>query len=418
MKSIVAIFGYNNSRIYDVLKIKNLVKVKTGAEILLIKEGITAEDLEVTPFCFDHKPEDPHMLPSLLSYLRVNDFNLIGCLPFSDKGVIGAAHIAQQLNLFGDDSATSFAMLNKNTFRELESKTDVDPKFYKRPFFALAQSRAQVNEFFLQHGPFFLKPVAEGNSRGCMKIENLADLEIWFQSFSSSLTQGVICEEILSRSDEYSFDGVGGTYWITKKFTTTGPFRAEYQHIIPAPLGDEITQQVHSVLVPLLKNLGSNGGAFHHEFFLLPDDRIASVEPNRRPAGMGIWDLASWAFEEFNPWTRWIDLCTGTSVSPLELKPKTFAGVRAVISKNSGRLKSLPHELMTAQLAARFGKDNFRLTILKSVGDRVLSEPRDNSDFIAMVALRNPNYEALLSDLNAADEIILNSLEVQSCESK
>ncbi len=89
-----------------------------------------------------------------------------------------------------------------------------------------------------------------------------------------------------------------------------------------------------------------------------------------------------------------------------------------MISKNSGRLKSLPHELMTAQLAARFGKDNFRLTILKSVGDRVLSEPRDNSDFIAMVALRNPNYEALLSDLTAADEIILNSLEVQSCESK
>ncbi|MES2770268.1 MAG: hypothetical protein V4596_14085 [Bdellovibrionota bacterium] len=408
---VVAVFGYNNNRIYDVYKIKDLVKNKCNAEIVLIKKNITSLDRDVSPYCFDFEPSDHEIVLPLMNYLDKNSLDLIGCLPFSDKGVVGAAHVAKKLNLFGDSEATSLAMLDKLEFRKLEQKIEMNAEEYKKPFFYILHSKKELEALLSKVGPYFLKPTNEGNSRGCMKIETTRDLDIWMIDHSNSLKVGVICEEVLSNKNEYSFDGVNGAYWITKKFTTEGSYRAEYQHVVPAPFNTEENNRIYSILTPFLKKLGSNGGAFHHEFFILDDNRVASVEPNRRPAGMWLWDLASWAFDGFNPWEQWIDLCSNRNPKGVDLKKNNFAGVRGVISKKDGAIHFLQKERAAKELAKIFG-DNFRLSFLKEEKSIVRKEPRDNSDFLAFIAIKNKNYEKLLSDLELAEKIILNCIEV------
>ena len=179
----------------------------------------------------------------------------------------------------------------------------------------------------------------------------------------------------------------------------------------------EKSDSIHSLLKPLLIELGSKGGAFHHEFFILKDGRIASVEPNRRPAGMWIWDLANWAFEDFDPWTRWTDRClTDETTSKILLRPKAFAGVRGLIAKKSGKIKFINRQKIEAGLEERFGSGNYRISFLKQPGSSVNSEPRDNADFLGYLALKNVCYEKLLIDLDDASRIFLSHLEVSSCE--
>ena len=411
---VIAVFGYNNTRIYDLIKIRKMAEQKFGAALLLVKEAINQADRDMAPYCLDHAPEDPGVVTSCVAYLREHNLELIGCLPFSDKGVIGAAYVAKEFGLFGDDCASSFAMLDKSLFRKLEADLSVSSSAYKKPFFYKTHSEAEIRQVLSSEGAFFIKPTSEGNSRGCMKIGSQADLDQWLKENPAAPQAGVICEELLASSEEYSFDGVDGCYWITKKFTTTGAYRAEYQQIVPANFDDEQSRSLHEVLELLLGKLGSNGGAFHHEFFLLKDGRIASVEPNRRPAGMWIWDLAEWAFEGFDPWSRWVDRCSGKPRQEKTLQRQNYAGIRAVISRHNGILKKADLAAVEAELKEKFGEGKFRLSILKPPGSAIRSEPRDNSDFLAFVALKHPDYDVLLASLDQAYEIILKHLEIQS----
>ncbi len=417
-RSVIAIFGYNNTRIYDVQKIKSIVEQDFNAQVLLIKEGITLEDFAVTPFCFDHRPEDSEIGPLLEKYLLKENLKLLGCLPFSDKGVIGAAFTAEYFGLFGDDPKTALAMLDKSLFRKHESLIEIPLESYKKPFFFIAKNETDLFSILKNFGPYFAKPTSEGNSRGCMKIETSEDIKSWVHDNLASLEKGVICEEILSQNNEYSFDGVAGHYWLTEKFTTEGAYKAEYQQIVPAPFSNEATLKLTETLTELIQCLGSQGGAFHHEFFAYADGRIASVEPNRRPAGMWIWDLASLAFPDLNPWKLWISRCTRLEKMDFKLKslPKRefFAGVRGVISKKSGLISQVDESSMLNDLLKTFGDGNFRLSILKFENDPVKKIPRDNSDFLAYVSLRNKNYDSLVADLATAESIILNYIKVQS----
>jgi hypothetical protein len=136
----IAVFGYNNSRIYDVERIKDLAAKEKNAVLILVKQGITSLDLVVTPFCLDADPTQVDLADSLQSFAVKNNLIIIGCLPFSDKGVVGASYAAQQLGLFHDEVETSHAMVDKNQFRKLEGQyiPDVEHRYQdfprKKPF--------------------------------------------------------------------------------------------------------------------------------------------------------------------------------------------------------------------------------------------------------------------------------------------
>lgn len=417
MRNAIAIFGYNNTRIYDVKKIKSLIHQYFQAEVILVKDGITDEDFSVTPYCLDVKLETTISEEKINSFLSNHHLQLIGCLPFSDKGVISGSFVAKNLSLFADDFKTSFAMLDKNKFRELEEGFSTNEKLYKKPFFIQVRSENELYHVLEKHGSFFIKPTSEGNSRGCMKITSLNDLQHWLKDNDSLLNKGVICEEILSDLNEYSFDGVGGKYWITKKYTTQGSYRAEYQHIVPAPLSIDQKNMILQNMRSLLPHLGSRGGAFHHEFFLFNDGRIASVEPNRRPAGMWIWDLAQNSFKKFDPWMRWVEQVVSNHEVDFDtmtlMDHDLYTGVRGVIAPKSGKLLSLQFNAIENDLKKEFGDDYHQFSFLKKVGDYIRHNPKDNSDFLALVSLQHQDWQKLEINLEKAEKLILKHLEIE-----
>lgn len=124
-----------------------------------------------------------------------------------------------------------------------------------------------------------------------MAIFSKEDLEYWLSNFSNFLEKGAICEEYINAIFEYSYDRIGNYEWLTEKTTTTGSFRAEPNHVAPAPLPKEH----YDLLIAggrLVSDLvGSKGGACHNELFLTKDYKVACVEPNRRPAGLNILKL-------------------------------------------------------------------------------------------------------------------------------
>lgn len=419
MKNAVAIFGYNNTRLYDVKKIKNLVHQTYGAEIILVKDSVSEEDLSVTPFCLEAKLDSIPSEEKINSFLEKKKLKLIGCLPFSDKGVIAGSFVAKNYSLFGDESQTSFAMLDKNKFRELEKTFAAVEEIYKKPFFTQVQSEEGLFKVFETQGPFFIKPISEGNSRGCMKITSIQDLQNWMNDNSSSLGQGVICEEILSDANEYSFDGVGGKYWITKKYTTQGSYRAEYQQIVPAPLALDQKRKIMQNIRRLLPHLGSRGGAFHHEFFILQDGRMASVEPNRRPAGMWIWDLAQNSFKNFDPWRQWLAQAIDKNITVdfeniTSMEHNIYTGVRGVITPKSGVLLNFNLIAMESELKNEFGRNFHQFSFMKKKDDFISNTPKDNSEFLALISLQHQDFTQLEMNLAKAERIILKYVELES----
>ncbi|MEN9723665.1 MAG: hypothetical protein RJB38_1651 [Pseudomonadota bacterium] len=412
---VIAVFGYNNTRLYDVLKIKDIAWIRHRAQILLIKSNITDADREVTPWTLDHPPEDSQIGELLERYLKENHLRLMGCLPFSDRGVIGAASAAEFFNLPGDEVKTARGMLDKALFRTFERDLNIPSDQYRKPEIHVTSEIDEIRNFLDRNGAFFIKPTSEGNSRGCKVIRSANDLSSWIEENPGILQCPVLCEELLGESGEYSFDAVAGYSWITEKSTTTGPFRAEFQHLLPAPIAEAKYLGTQRLMADLTSSLGSRGGAFHHEFFLLQDGRAASVEPNRRPAGMWIWDLAQWAFEGFDPWSAWIDHAVGarsTEGTTRALRPQAYAGVRAVIAKRDGIYRGVDESRLLSRIEVLFSDQPYRLSLLKCPGDSVRSQPRDNSDFIALVATRHPDHTMLRSRLQQAHDWISELMEV------
>ena len=65
-------------------------------------------------------------------------------------------------------------------------------------------------------------------------------------------------------------------------------------------------------------------------------------------------------------------------------------------------------------MAERFGKENLKISFLKFENAQVRGIPRDNSDFLAFIALKNNVYEELVANLEIANGIFLKNIEVMS----
>ena len=133
---------------------------------------------------------------------------------------------------------------------------------------------------------------------------------------------------------------------------------------------------------------------------------------------MWIWDLATTAFPKMNPWKLWISKCLNSEKMTFTEnrlpKREFYAGVRGVISKTSGIILDIDEDSILRDLSKTFGHGSFKLSILKNKSEEVKAIPKDNSDFLAFVSLRNKNYDTLIRDLAQAEQIILNYMTVCS----
>lgn len=418
MKEVVIIFGYNNTRVYDIQRLKKLCKKMLNADIMLCKENISSMDSDITPYSLAINLEIKNIevikqqISIIDEFVLKHQLNPIACLPFSDKGIPLGTYYAESRGLHHDNCERSFACIDKYTYRCLEQQAQT-PEWFKKPFFTKIYSYAEAKEIILSKKiPLFFKPTSEGNSRGCIEINSLQDLEENKSILESYFTQGIIIEECIKGCDEYSFDGVDGDYIITEKKTSQGHYRVETQHILPAPLSEQHYHRLIEAGKIVSAISGSDNGAVHNELFLNKNTgEVYCVEPNRRPAGLKLWDWVSIAFPGVHNWSKWVAWAskkTMTTVSPTH--HSFHVGCRMLKAPQCGTLKSFN--------ALEFKKleklpDVVEIILSKTQGSKVTSILKDNSDFLGYVVCKNKTIEQLHISLNEIEKRVIDSLTIQ-----
>lgn len=420
MEKVFIVFGYNNIRLFDVKKIKQIAKEKYSAKIMLCREVITAEDKNNIDYTFlaDLTKQDSKNLAqqasSVIKFLTGNNLQAIGCLPFSDKGVQLGSLVATKLNLFHDVyGEESLAAIDKFAFRRLEQKSSL-PQWYKKVQSKVAYSKEDVYSFFQQYPQFFLKPNAEGGSRGCMAIFSKEDLEYWLSNFSNFLEKGAICEEYINAIFEYSYDRIGNYEWLTEKTTTTGSFRAEPNHVAPAPLPKEH----YDLLIAggrLVSDLvGSKGGACHNELFLTKDYKVACVEPNRRPAGLNIFEIGGVLHNmQGSSWEEWLRIASGGKVGKdyAKISNNCFVLNRFLSPRKDHTIGNISPNLLTQQITEKYPNNILSFLMTKNKGDKVFKNIQDNSGFIGMLLIQGDTYEKVTNIANEIEKMVQDYVE-------
>lgn len=412
-KNAVVILGYNNTRINDVKKIKEKARHTLDAQTILCKLNPSFEDKQVVDYVIDvDLAANVKNVEMIIQEIEKMLLKIIAILPFSDPGTQLGALLGTHLKLPTFDPKFIDAALDKYIFRQYESQASEKPLDYypihAEKIFSLEQLKKLYQKY---HGNLFVKPAKEGNSRGCINLKDEKDLEaVWFQ-LTRYLEGGLVAEELMFDVHEYSWDHVAGYSWITEKKTTQNQYRAEIQQIVPAPLSKEISEKIQLAGVFMGKISGYQGGACHNEIFYDPSqDRVMAVEPNLRPAGMRIWDLAQIAFEDFDPWAIWLSWASGKDCSSLPLlKQKYYAGIRMITASNTGVLENLP--IVTGLSTEHV--DIIEVIWTKKMGDLVAVDPKDNSDFIGYVIARSKSYEHLFYQLNRITTELSNKIEIK-----
>lgn len=418
MTNVVLIFGYNNTRIYDVKRLKNLSSQKLGAEILLCKDDISNADRELTPYTLQVSLKETaqdklkQLTVIIDEYLASKALTPVACLPFSDSGVPLGSYYAAYKNLPHDEPGEkALACLDKYIFRELE-KNNVCPGWYKRPIFQKTHSIEEAKNILENAGrSIFFKPTSEGNSRGCIRISSVNELEASTPLLEKYIKNGVIAEESIDDCKEYSFDGINGQYIITEKTTSTGACRVELQHILPAPLNKSDYDQLIEAGKFVQKVTGSNGGAVHHELFFNAESKnVYCVEPNRRPAGQKIWDAIDATYPGANYWEAWFDWASGNKQTIYEMKDnQIYTGIRMLTSKHNGILHKINKEALD-KLSNKVGM--LVLEISKQESDTITSSPKDNSDFLGYFIFQRQSSNELREMLITIEAEIVRALEI------
>lgn len=413
MTNAFIVMGYNNTRLGDVKKIESYAKEFHDAELILCKDGISDGDRESIRNCIecDLSPTGENV-DSIVAYLKVHSLELVGVLPFSDKGVPFGALLAERLGLPGSDPVRAGSAADKYDYRMAEAEFGGLPESMRHVRAQEINDAQDIHDFWDSVVPskVFLKPKGEGNSRGCIRLDQRESVQDAFAELHPYLAGGVMAEECIDDAREYSVDHVGGFSWVTEKATTTGPFRAEIQQIVPAPLSLEPESNIRKAGFAAAEVCGYAGSAFHNEIFLLSGgEKTAVVEPNLRPAGMRIWDLVALAFD-FDPWAAWLHYSREGKSAPEFAEQRGYAGIRMISAPVEGVLSSIPP---VAEMKAKFPELK-EVAITKELGDVLTTQAEDNADFIGYVICSSLTYEGTQAALLACTSHVQNSVGVQS----
>lgn len=417
MKKLVIIFGYNNTRVYDIERLKKLSREMLDAEIMLCKEEITTVDTNITPYTLEINlaQYDGESLASQVKqiddYITSQQFTVCACLPFSDKGIPLGSLYAKHKGLPHDSTERSVACIDKYSFRCLERDAKT-PDWYKKPFFKKIHTLKEAEECInnTKH-PLFFKPVAEGNSRGCIEISTIDDLNKNIDIISLYLEQGIVVEECIKECDEFSFDGIDGNYIITEKKTSQGFYRVETQHILPAPLEKQYYDRLIEAGKIVSQISGSQNGAVHNELFLnkITGD-VYCVEPNRRPAGLKLWDWIGIAFPGTNNWNAWINWATGNDNSTNKGNQQFYVGCRMLQAHQSGKILHVNSKIKED---IQNHIDVCDIALTKSAGQTITTHLKDNSHFTGYLVCKSETIDGLRLLLNQMEEMAANIYTVE-----
>lgn len=410
MKKVFVVIGYNNTRINDVRKIKSKAAELFGASTVLCKTSPDDGDRTAVDYVIDVKLDgDVSDMSAVLNFARNHELEIIGVLPFSDTGIMLGAQLCHELSLPGPDMEKCQGALDKYRFRQLEQNCTNTPHSYRVVNSTVVTTFSAFEEVCKKFEyRCFLKPLREGNSRGCIEITVDSNLQSCWEEVSPYLKGGIVVEALIEGEREFSWDHVAGYNWITEKKTTPNQYRAEYQEIVPARLSADTSAVIAAGGAHIAALTGSNGGACHNEIFLLKDGHsVSGVEPNLRPAGGRIWDLAALAFEQFDPWANWLRWSTGGSlITSHELNFKAYAGIRFIESPYDGTFREPSGYEEGLRRSLDTSVELCELFWTKKQGQSVRQTARDGSDYVGYIIMRCSSYEKLEIALESADRFM------------
>ncbi|MCM3884203.1 biotin carboxylase [Frankia sp. R82] len=417
--------GYNNTRVYDVAKLRDLCHREYRARLVLVTDRPGPQDAAAADVVIaaalgrlgrlppngtsDAPPSPAGVAGQVAAELARRGLRPIGVLPFSDRGVVLGAQLAARFGLPGAEPAQAASGLDKHRFRAVEAAAAAHPTGYtplrSQVVQTLAEFEAAVARF---GGSAFVKPTSEGNSRGCQLVPTLAACPALWTALAPYHDRGVLVETLVTGAREYSWDFVGGTRWLTAKHTTAGRFRAEFQQIVPAPLDEVQTALLDQAGAHVRQLVSPTNGAFHTELFLL-EQGVATVETNLRPGGMHIWDLARLAFGGFDPWREWLRWSTDGQLPSARPVAQAVSGIRMLRAPRDGVVGSIPD---VAAVAERLGIPVQDAELCVSPGQQVRAEVADNAGFVGHIILVADDAPTLLERLDRLSAAVEERIDV------
>lgn len=413
LKCIIVV-GYNGDRVLDIEKLRNIALGRYQAKLILLVETVGGRDElvadEVWQLSFAAKDMQSSM-SQLVERLR-DGRELIGVLPFSDRGVLLGAAIATQYQLPGITPKEAQAGLDKQVFRSLDAEHQTPPATYDPlPSYAVDSLQSLIDRVLYLGGRGFIKPACEGASRGCQVIESLDQCANAWEALRPYHASGIIVEALVNDAREYSWDYVAGRSWVTEKTTTDGIYRAEIQQIVPAPLVPWDSNRIEVAGEHMRCLVAPCNGAYHNEIFFKTDQRTSAVETNMRPGGMHIWDLAQHAFNNFDPWDVWVRWAVEGYRDHRPLTARGYCGIRLICAPKDGFVSALPD---IAQLARTLDIDLIEGVYNKQIGEQVSALVADNMAFVGHVMVFHTHAESLQDQLLRLAESVQTSIGIDA----
>lgn len=410
----ICIVDYNLTRVGDVRLLVEYAKSKYNLGSILLRANPNQIDRSLVDEVIDLGPRQDGFVEKAISALAPYASQIAALLPFSDDSVVAGAALAEQLGLKCDSSHLAERAFSKLTYREAETRFRSEFKAQNMfvPRNCFIRSVEDLSRCLSEWGSVVLKPSCEGNNRGVIKLTKTDSLEAIFTSVRPYMKDGLIAEELIPMTQEFSVDGIGDLMFSTRKLGHLGRYPVECGQIVPAKISQKSLQALTkaSNLANLL--VGQKIGPYHNEIKHDPSTLQCSVvEPNRRPAGMRIWHLAERAYG-VNFFHLWIDQLMGKAL-PTELPPpQRSAGIKMLKSPVNGELRfNINHESDTLDLLKEITKrvetlvkhsfETFDFQWNIGAGASVLNEPKDNSQFMAQICFQT-------SDMNTDLEVVMN----------
>ncbi len=403
MANALLIIDFNLSRRGDVAHIREYCAREHGLKTVLIRPNPTAEDKQLADLVIDLDPLVEGFVDDAKRAVETLPFSLIAGLVFSDNAVHTGALLLDALDI-GNDCHT----LAENAFCKLKYRV---AEQCCKPYLSAQQifvpnveeidSVASLADFIATNPQgVVIKPTTEGNNRGVILIEDTsqADVPALLDEVKDYLANGMIAEQMIPFSNEYSYDGIGSADFITEKFNASGRYPVEIAQLVPADVTPQQAELIRNT--GKLANLivGQNNGPFHNEIRINDEfTQAAVVEANRRPAGMKIWSLASLVFQQ-DLYGLWVDTAikrarllepfTPHGSAMTIMLPPTEQGCWPQLVNNLDILFEGLQQHLNVHYPQSDGHLNWiNIEQIASVEQHINVPARDNGDFLALAVV-------------------------------
>jgi len=395
--SALLVIDYNLSRIDDVKALFQYAKNRYGYTTVLIRDNPSSLDYDMADCVINADPLSSQFVHEAILGLNKLPYFIACGLVFSDNAVQSGATLLNTLGVYVDSPTLAVNAFCKEAYRQEESniRALLEGQGMWVPSYKRIANKRELEEFVAASpGGVVVKPTKEGNNRGVVMIESptLDSINAAMEEVGPYLENGVIVEQRIPFTSEYSFDGIGAQQFITQKFTARGTFPVEYGQLVPAEINAQRANKIKTAGNIANIICGQRNGPFHNEVRVADDNgTMAVVEPNRRPAGMKIWELAARVYGQ-NFYHRWIDSLHDDDLGVETLSAQGAAMLFQLPSSEQIRHRVTENEveqifrLFFCDLEAFFIERDLEIVLdevqLKvSPNEHLRYPPRDNADF-------------------------------------